>query len=102
MELPIGKKQRKEFWKSHIEASANYSGSIASYCKEHGISKSGLIYHRQNLSKPRNGFAEVKALEVPSKVLEPSLKITDDARITKGPRLPDAQWLAALIRELSR
>ncbi len=102
MELPIGKKQRKEFWRAHIEASENHPGSIAAYCREHGIARSRMFYHRQMFLKQRSGFAEVKAVETPPKDLKPSSKAVAEPMIKKSQRLPDPQWLAALIRELSQ
>ena len=98
MELPVGKKQRKEFWKAHIEASENYPGSIAAYSREHGIPRAQMFYYREKFSKQRSGFAEVKAVEKPAKV---SVSIADP-KIKKCKQLPDPKWLAALIYELSQ
>ena len=99
MDLPVGKKQRKEFWKAHVEACAIYSGSISSYCKEHGLGKSQLTYYRQKFSEKKSKFAEVKSVEVSSPM--PPLLAPRES-IANQQKLPDPKWLAALIRELAR
>lgn len=96
MELPVGKKQRKEFWRGHFEASENYPGSIAAYCREHGIPRARMFYYREKFLKQRSGFAEVK--EKPAKVSVPIA----DLKFKKCKQLPDPKWLAALIYELSQ
>lgn len=98
MDLPVGRKQSKEFWKAHVDACASYSGSIAAYCQEHGLSKSQMSYYREKFSGPKK-FAEVKAVEGPCAESAASMP---NVPVQIQQRLPDPKWVAALIRELLR
>jgi transposase-like protein len=100
VDLPVGKKQSKEFWKAHVDACASSSSSIAAYCEGHGLSKSQLTYYRQKFSRTTNKskFAEVKAIAAAGAAASPAVK----EPVAHQTRLPDAKWLAALIRELAR
>ena len=96
MDLPVGKKQSKEFWKAHIDACASYPGSMAAYCEENGLSKPRFTYHRQKYLGEKSKFAEVKAVE--RSVGAPASR----EPVTSQHKLPDPKWVAALIRELGR
>jgi hypothetical protein len=94
MELPVGK-QDKEFWQGHVEAAENFSGSMSAYCKQNGLAQSQFCYYRKKFLK-KSKFAEVKP--VPAPVAE----VRQKESTSQQQKLPDAKWLAALIRELVR
>ena len=94
MDLPVGK-QSQQFWRGHVEAAANFSGSRAAYCRQNGLVFSRFDYFRKKFSK-KSIFSEVKPVE----------KTSSESWIKVGAsypqRLPDPKWLSALILELSR
>jgi hypothetical protein len=92
MELPVGK-QNLEFWQGHVEAADKFSGTIKSYCEQHGLSKVKFGYYQQKFRK-KSKFAVIKPITVAA--AEPRPKEIQQQK------LPEAKWLAALIRELAR
>ena len=83
MDLPIGKKQGKEFWRAHFRACASYEGSVTAYCKEHGLSKSSMGYYREKFSDSKKSkFAVVKTVEGPAAGAEASLPKAQHQRLS--------------------
>lgn len=82
-------------WKKRIEESQCYSGGLAAYCQKAGITVNALSYWRRKLrdqlallrSGPSSAFIPVQVMTVEN----------SDRR----PELPDAKWLADLIRHLA-
>ena len=94
MDLPVVK-QDKDFWRSHVEAAANFPGSLAAYCRQNNLDSNRFNYHRNKILK-KNKFVEVRPVE--NIVSEAMPKET----ASYPQRMPDPKWLAALILELSK
>jgi hypothetical protein len=95
MDIPVGV-QRKEFWRKHIEAAENFSGSQAAYCRHNGLVLSQFVYQRGRFLKKKSKFSEVR----PTTRFAPARGSKEIGSYPQG--LPDPKWLSALIRELSR
>jgi len=84
--------QRK--WREHIAKASEYGGSLASYCRENGISIPRLHYWRGKLAvKPR------KALEKTSPFIP--IQVMNMESLPGSPNLPDAKWVADILFHLS-
>ncbi len=93
-------KQTKEFWLEHLRRLGEFGGTQGKYAELNGLSKSKLSYYKTKFA-PKTSFAKVVAKK-PTAVEKPviaSPRVDKSAIVQK---LPDAKWLAALIRELSR
>jgi transposase-like protein len=76
--------------KKHVEEARRYSGGLAAYCQQAGITVNALSYWRKKL---RNQSAVPASAFVPVQVLAAESPV-------RSPELPDAKWLADLIRGL--
>ena len=90
MEVPIDKKERREFWRRHVTQSREYSGTDVQYCAEHGL-KLGTFYSqkgRLRLRSPGRGEARssFSKVSVVTEKKPPSVK------------LPDPKWVAEFLR----
>ena len=110
MDLPIGI-QKEEFWQRHIDQMHKFKGSQAEYAAQSGFTLSQLHYYRDKL-RSKSGFAKVMAVETKpapeSKTAASSAepksepkKVVENVETYPHP-LPDAKWVAQLIRELAR
>jgi hypothetical protein len=109
MDLPIGIPS-DEFWQRHIDQMYKFKGSQREYASQNGVTLSQLHYYRYKFRK-KAGFAKVIAIDTkrasaPKTALsvEPKVepKKTVENSDTYPQRLPDARWVAQLIRELLR
>ena len=112
MDLPIGI-QKDEFWQRHIEEMKKFKGTQAEYAKANGFTLPQLLYYRDKFRK-KSGFAKVMAVKTKPDLPKPTpaserraepkpvQKTAVENFDTYPQRLPDAKWLAELIRELTR
>jgi transposase-like protein len=77
--------------KRHVEEAQRYSGGLAAYCQKTGITVNALSYWRRKL---RNRSAVPASAFIPVQVLAAESPV-------RRPELPDARWLADLIRHLA-
>jgi len=94
MDLPVGN-QKEEFWQQHIDQMLKFKGSQREYAEQNGITLSRLAYYRDKYRK-KSGFAKVVASEA---VPQPKRAVENSSYPQP---LPDAKWIAQLIRELLR
>lgn len=94
MDLPVGN-QKEAFWQQHIDQLLKFRGSQREYAEQHGITLSRLTYYRDKYRK-KSGFAKVVA----SEPVQERKKSVENPSYPQ--RLPDAKWIAQLIRELLR
>jgi hypothetical protein len=95
MDIPVGN-QKEEFWQQHIAQMLKFKGSQREYAEHHGITLSKLAYYRDKYRK-KSSFAKVVASES-----TPAPKRVVENQTYPRAGLPDAKWLADLIRELFR
>ncbi len=101
MDLPIGI-QKEEFWQGHIERMLKFKGSQRAYAEQNGVTLAQLSYYRDKFRK-KSGFAKVVAAKPASGVeAKLGLKRTVENFDSYPQRLPDAKWVAQLIRELTK
>ena len=89
MELPTGHKDKKKFWKDHVKAASEFSGSDIEYCKSHGLQIRTFSSY-----KTRFGFTKK------GKSLGTSSFVPIALRNSRPHDLPDPKWLAELIFEI--
>lgn len=115
MELPIGI-QKEEFWQNHIERMLKFKGSQRAYAEQSGVTLAQLLYYRDKFRK-KSAFAKVATVAAKTaapwepRSAPPAIPKTEPKPLPKAivekldsypQALPDAKWLAQLIRELSK
>ena len=97
MDTQIKNTRDKDFWRRHVEQSSLFSGTVAQYCLENGLTKSVLYSYRQKYGvvgqkKKRCSFAKVT----------PKISLIEAAPVERKRelRLPDPKWVAALLMAL--
>ena len=98
MDLLVGN-QKEEFWQRHIDQMLKFKGSQREYAEQQGITLGRLTYYRDKYRK-RTGFAKVVATETRPEPRPEATRPVDNP--TYPQCLPDAKWIAQLIRELLR
>ena len=86
------------YWEEHVRGLSEHRGSLASYCREHGVKDWNLKYWRRRLDvTSKSGVSKSKrAAFVAVKVL-PTLSGVGQ---TQQSQCPDARWVAELIVHL--
>ena len=85
------------FWREHLIAAGNFSGTAAEYCRQHDLNHKTFSFYkvRMGFSKPRGrpkAFVAVKPKTPEAKVALPSKESRKS--------IPDARWLAEFVTAL--
>jgi hypothetical protein len=82
-------------WLDHVRQAREYEGGLAAYCRQAGISVRGLSYWRKKCGT----VSAEAAVERHSAFIPVQVMAAESA--VRGSGLPDAKWLADLIRHLA-
>jgi len=88
VQLPMGHKDKKEFWQDHVKAASEFSGSDIDYCKLYGLHIRTFSSYKTRFGLTKKSLNKSQSLFVPVKLK------------TKTQSLPDPKWLAEFILEL--
>ncbi len=85
------------FWREHLIAAGNFSGTDGEYCREHDLNHKAFSFYKIKMGfrKPRGrskAFVEVKPKA-------PEIKVATRSREFKK-SIPDARWLAEFVTAL--
>lgn len=87
-------RQSEEYWRSHVERSKSFTGTVAEYCLANNLSKSNLNRYRHRFGavnkKKRSAFVKLAPTIIPIET-----KVTN-----RGSRLLDPKWVAELLLAL--
>jgi len=79
----------------HVRQAQEYKGGLAAYCRQAGISIRGLSYWRKKCGT----VSAETAVEGHSAFIPVQVMAAES--MARGSELPDAKWLADLIRHLA-
>ncbi len=93
-----GRRGRTEFWRKHIECQGASGASEWSYCRAKGLSRSSMRYWRKRVAaEPAVAKREPRRRQVSAFVPVEVVR----APVPEMLRLPDARWVAEVIRCLA-
>jgi hypothetical protein len=93
---PTDPSEKLEFWREHVRRAALFEGTQGKYAEQNDISASKLSYYKGLFNpKPKPSFAKVEP-----KIEMPAPPPKEFAKQIARSNVPDAIWVATLLREL--
>jgi hypothetical protein len=96
---PTDPQAKIEFWQEHVKKAAEFEGTQRQYVEQNGLSQAKLSYYKSKLVPRSPSFAKLKP-EKPTVEKPPMPR--EIAPTSTSSKLPDAKWLATLVKELLR
>lgn len=88
-------KEKENFWQHHINQAKIFNGSIAAYCRKHGLSSNTFKYWSRNIEM-RGAAPQLPA----SRSSFVPVKIVRDETVPSRKSLPGPKWIAEVLFEI--
>jgi len=90
-------REKENFWRHHITQAKTFDGSIAAYCRKHGLSSGTFKYWSGNIEM-RGAPPHLPA----SRSSFVPVKIVSDEPVSSRNSLPDPKWIAEVLFEIHK